>query len=67
MRESYKPIDRQLRTVFEGLAFHSDPEKWLFDLVFYNEDLTLADVERLHVVADRLELFVRCRKAWKGK
>lgn len=58
--------DRTLAQLFTGISQFEDADTLLFTQVFEGS-YNLAHVERLLVVAQKLEQYVRFRKQWGGR
>lgn len=67
MNEPCNQVDGDLSRLLQRMENSEDSDKALFDSVFGRFPDDLKHVERLMVVASRLELYVRCRRTWRGK
>lgn len=60
-------IDSQLSHLLELMSKKQDADEVLFGLVFHQNAFELDHVERLLVIASRLETYVRFRRQWRGR
>lgn len=60
-------IDFQLSHLLEVMSQNKDADEVLFGLVFDQNAFELDYVERLLVIASRLETYVRFRRQWRGR
>lgn len=60
-------IDFELSNLLEVMYPNKDADEVLFGLVFHQKALKLDHVERLLVIASRLETYLRFRSQWRGR
>jgi len=60
-------LDRELGKLIGAMGGALDADAVLFEEAFSLKQYSLEHVERLLVISSRLELYIRCRRAWRGK